>query len=186
MTVAQKKGMLDTAAGLGGMTSSLSDRILGAGSYKAFDSAVKSGIAPLKAAAANLEGLAGKASGAVAEKKEAFDKAKGALAIPEAKRKEIAENLKGVDEGIDTVAGLGISKSTKIAELEAMIPGLPAAYQEKVTNLVNGIKANDLGDTLEEAQANAQAGRMLYSDPKAAVTSGINAALEELGEPLDG
>ena len=180
-TVNQKSGMLDAAAGLGGMESSLANKILSAGSYEAFDEAVTSGIEPLETAATTLEGLATKVTTAVSAKQAEFKKAKDALAVPAAYRPSVAANLKSVSDGVDTVAGLGVPKSTTVDELEAMIPGLPAPYQSAVQNLVDGIRDNDLGNTLEEAQETADAGYALYSDPQGTVAAGINDALKALG-----
>ena len=179
--VEQKKDMLDAAATMGGMKSSLSKKILKAHTYTQFKEALSSGIKPLAAAATKLEGLSGTVTQAVAAKQSEFAKAKDALAVPAAYRPNVAAQLKDVMDGVDTVVGLGIDASTSVDQLEAMIPGLPAPYQAKVQDLVDGIRANDLGSTLKEAKETATAGYALYSDPQATVAAGINAALAQLG-----
>ncbi len=179
--VEQKKDMLDAAATMGGMKSSLSKKILKAHTYTQFKEALSSGIKPLATAATKLEGMSGTVKEAVAENAEGFEKAKGALAMPAAQREGFADKLNELLGGIDLVLGMNVPESTTIDQLEAMIPSLPEGYQTKVQNMVAGIRGYKLGDTLKEAKANATAGYPLYSDPKAVITAGINDALAGLG-----
>ncbi len=178
-TVNEKKGMLDAAAGLGGMTSSLSGKILGAKSYAQFDSAVSSGVKPLAAAATKLNGLSAAASGAVAAKADDFAKAKGALALDEDTRKGMVGQLKALQVGLNS---LNVPDSTTMTQLRAKAEAeQDQTKKEQLLGIVNNVEKMGLGNTVGEAKANVNAGIELYSDPQGVVAAGINQAINALG-----
>lgn len=170
-TVSAKKGTLDTAASLGGMTSSLSDKILGAKTYAQFDKALESGIQPLKKAADTLDGLSAKASGAVEAKKDDFEAAKAALADDGS----TLALLKQVQGGLAKLSAAGYG-GVNVSALPDQLPdGTDLSTLKKVC------ASKGWGPTVDEAKATVDQAVQLYSAPKQVVAAGINAALAELG-----
>jgi len=90
-TVNSKSGTLDTAANLGGMKGSLSDKILKAKTYAQFDDALSSGIKPLAEAAKKLDQLSSAVSSAVSSKQKEFSEAAILIGDPNARQAKIDE-----------------------------------------------------------------------------------------------
>ena len=180
-TVNQKSGMLDTAANLGGMEDSLSKKILSAGSYAAFDKAVKSGVQPLKTAAVALNDLSAKASGAVEEKQGDFAKAKAALALGTEGRAAAKGQLETLQKGLNNLPNPPITDGTTIAKLKAIAGTLDDPMKTQILTIAETIETQKLGDTVGEAKSNVAAGIALYTSPQTAVATGIGEALAELG-----
>ena len=196
-TVADKKATLDTAAGLGGMTSSLADKILKAKTYADFNDALKSGVEPLAKAAATLNALSQKASEAVEAKSEEFNTAATLIGNPAARQAQIdnvkgqKQNLEGKKEqltGLKALIGGYAQQAGSDAVVPAQIPhggqavDIPEDYQIKASDalaLINGQL-----EQIEDGIAQCDAGIEKLSDTmnlKKEVAAGIGQALAALG-----
>lgn len=114
-TVNAKKETLDAAAGLGEMTSSLSNKILTAKTYEDFNEALESGIEPLAKAAVKLNTLSEKAKAAVEAKSEDFNNAATLIGNPAARQAQI-ENVKGQKQSLE-------GKQKQLSGLQQVIGG---------------------------------------------------------------
>lgn len=173
--VEQKKDMLDAAATMGGMKSSLSKKILKAHTYTQFKEALSSGISPLAKAATELNTLSGKASAAVSAKADAFTSAKEALADDGS----TLALLKTLQAGLAKLNAAGYG-SVNVSSLPDAIPDGQGGTTDLKT-LKATCAAKGWGPTVDKAKESVDEGVTLYTAPKQVVAAGINAAMEELG-----
>ena len=188
-TVEAKKSTLDAAAGLGGMDSSLADKILNAKTYAAFNDALNSGVEPLAKAAVTLTELSNKATAALQAKSEEFNTAATLIGNPAARQSQIDDlnskktdlnNLKNLISGYyDQHKQAGdtdwVVPATLVNPQTGATVNIPPEYQKQAAVALA---------TIDGTIGAIDAGIEKLSDTmnlKKEVAQGIGAALEQLG-----